>query len=139
MIVKEKYFPVRWLKILDITIEKGKGQILGKLRIIQLIEVDLQLLMRIFLLAEDEENIENDERISKVNYGSHENYSIESAILEKRIIFDNSLLITKPKICNLTDLQSYYNRQLANIGSIAEESIGRNRNAVTLFAKIILF
>lgn len=33
--------------MLDIVIEKGKGTKLGKLRIMQLIEVDLQLLMRI--------------------------------------------------------------------------------------------
>ena len=110
MIVKERYFPVRWLNILDITIENGKGLILGKLRIIQLIEADLQLLMRIFLLAEDEENIENDERISKANYRSRKNHLIKSAILEKRIIFNNSLLIIKPIIYNLTDLQSYYDR-----------------------------
>ena len=106
---------------------------------LQLIEVDLQLLMRIFLLSEEEENIENNERISKANYGSYKNYSIESEILEKRLIFDNSLLITKLTIYNLIDLQSYYNRQLANIGSIIEESIGRNRNVIKLFIKIMPF
>ena len=139
MIIKERYFLVRWLNTLDIIIEKEKDQILGKLRSIQLIEVVLQLLMRIFFLKEDKENIENDKRISKVNYRSCKNYSIKSVILEKRIIFNNSLLITKLTIYNLIDLQSYYNSQLANIRSIIEESIGRNRNAVTLFTKIMLF
>jgi len=36
-------------KTLDITIEKGKGPVLGKLRTIQLIEADLQLVMRILV------------------------------------------------------------------------------------------
>ena len=66
--------------------------------------------MRMFLLVEDKENIENNERISKVNYGSHKNYLIKLVILEKRIIFDNSLLTIKPTIYNLIDLQSCYNR-----------------------------
>lgn len=35
------------IRIHDAIIEKGKGPILGKLRITQLIEADLQLIMRI--------------------------------------------------------------------------------------------
>jgi len=37
------------MKILDIIIEKGKGPTLSKLRTIQLIEADLQMLIRIFI------------------------------------------------------------------------------------------
>ena len=54
---------------------------LGKLRIITLIEGDLQINMRIHLNADREEVIENDNRFSKANYGSRKNYSIETAIL----------------------------------------------------------
>ena len=43
---------------MEIYIEKGKGPVLGKLHTLQLIEVDLQLMMRIFLLAEVKEIIE---------------------------------------------------------------------------------
>ena len=59
------------------------------------------------------------------------------ALLEKRLIFDNSIITTKSTIYNLTDLKSYYNRQLANIGGIVEESIERNRKAILLFTKIM--
>ena len=41
MILKQRYYPNRWLKILEICIGKGKGPILGKLRNLQLIEGDL--------------------------------------------------------------------------------------------------
>ena len=51
-------------------IEKGKGPKLEKLRTIQLIEADLQLLMRIFLGLRDNKQMESDERFSKSNYGS---------------------------------------------------------------------
>ena len=71
------------MKILDVTIEKGKGPIIGKLYTIQLIEADLQLLMRLYLSLISEKNIEKDLRIFKVNYSSWKNYSIKSVILEK--------------------------------------------------------
>ena len=45
MIVKCNFYPSRWLDILDVILDKGKGLIVGKLRMIQLIEADLQLLM----------------------------------------------------------------------------------------------
>ena len=40
LIIKYRYYLTRWLKTLDVTIEKGKKPILGKLRTIQLIEAD---------------------------------------------------------------------------------------------------
>ena len=49
ILLKNEYFPKHWLNILDVMIGKGKGMILGKLRIITLIEADLQYIMRIFL------------------------------------------------------------------------------------------
>ena len=41
IIIKNQYFLIRWVKTLDIMIEKGKGPMLGKLRTIKLIEVDV--------------------------------------------------------------------------------------------------
>ena len=118
-------------------IGKGKGLVLGKLRIITLIEADLQYIMRIFLGDEDEEVIESDSRFWKANYKSRKNYLIESALLEKRLIFDSSILSCKLTICNLTDLQSCYDRQLANIGGMIEELVGRDREAMKLITKVI--
>ena len=73
----------RWIKLLDIILEKGKGPTLGKLRTIQLYEADLQLLMRIFVGGRNDNNIEQDERLSQFNYGSRRYYSIDTATLEK--------------------------------------------------------
>ena len=73
-------------------IEKGKGSTVGKLRIIQLIEANLQMIMRIFMNYRNKEKIESDPRISKANYGSHNRYLIENTILEKRLIYNHSAL-----------------------------------------------
>ena len=41
ILIRECYYPKQWLKLLDATLEKGKGPILEKIRIITLIEEDL--------------------------------------------------------------------------------------------------
>jgi len=120
-------------------LEKGKGPKLGKLRTITLIEGDLQILMRIFMDGKNNELIETDSRFSKANYGSRKNYSIDSALLEKRLIFDHSALAATETICNFTDLKACYDRQLSKIGGIVEELTGRNRKAMILFTKIMSY
>ena len=50
----------RWIKLLAVMLEKGKGLILGKLRTTQLIEEDLQLLLRIFIGGRTQGVIEKD-------------------------------------------------------------------------------
>ena len=136
-LLKQCYYPKRWQAQVETTLEKGKGPIIGKLRTVTLIEGDLQINMRMQMATGEEELIESDNRFSTANYGSRKNYSIETAILQKRLIFDHSLLETKPTAHNFTDLQSCYDRQLANVGSIVEESVGRNRSAMKLFTKLM--
>ena len=79
--LKQCYYPNRWLKLVDTTLEKGKGPIVGKLRNITLIEGDLQIGIRISLNSRKEKLIENDSKFSKANYGSRKNFAITSAIL----------------------------------------------------------
>ena len=102
------FYPSRWIKLSETILEKGKGPVIGKLRNITLIEGDYQIGMRISLNADAEELIENDDRFSKSNFGSRKNYAIMTAILQKRLIFDNSLVNMKHNIYILTDLKSCY-------------------------------
>ena len=88
------------------------------------IEGDSQINMRFQFKSNGKEMIEKDERFSKSNCGSRKNYAIEWAISQKRIVLDNGLNNAKHTICNFTDLKSCCEKQLANIGSIVEESMG---------------
>ena len=63
---------------------------LNKLRNATLTEADLQRGIRVQLDPREEELIKNNNRFSKENYSLRKNYSIESAMLEKRLILDNS-------------------------------------------------
>jgi len=60
------------MKILGITIEKGKGPIISKLHTIQLIEANLQLLIRFYL-----------DPISKKNIKKSKNFQSKLQLLEK--------------------------------------------------------
>ena len=111
-------------------IEKGKGPVVGKLQTIQLIEANLQIIIRIFINYRVKGKIEQDSRISKANYRSRGKYSIENTILEKRIIYDYSIHIYQHTIYNMTDLEACYDRQLPNIGSIIQESVGVERRII---------
>ena len=97
----------------------------------------MQLLIWIFILR-NQGKIEKDERLSKCNYGLKKNYSIELAILEKRLIYNHSKIKCKEIAHNLTDLKAYYDRQLLEIISIVEELTRIERELVKLFAKILL-
>ena len=116
--------------MLDATIKKGKGNKINKLRVIQTIDADLQLTMRIFLGSRIAENYENDDRMSNHDYGSRKGHSIESASLEERLMFDLPKKIEKPNAHTMSDLEVCYDRQLPNIGGILEDSVGANREAV---------
>ena len=93
-------------------IEKRKGLVLGKLRTIKFIKTDLRLILRIFVNIRNKSNIDPDERGSKINNGSRPRCSIEDDILEKRLVFDNSIVTGSYNIHAMTDLQSCCNRQL---------------------------
>ena len=58
IILREGYYLKRWLNLIDVMLEKGKVPIIRKLRIIILIEGDLQILMRKYLRSKSKELIE---------------------------------------------------------------------------------
>ena len=116
---------------------KGKEITLGELQIITIIEVGMQNTVWIYLNDRKEELIETDGRFSKANCGFRKNYSTETDMLEKKLIFNSSLLTTKLNTYTLSDLQSCYDCQLVSGGGTIEELIGHNLLAMKLIAKII--
>ena len=128
---------MRWLDIVDVTLEKGKGPRLDKLRIIQLIEGDLQLLMRICVSNRTTEYAEQSNRLSTANYGNRKGYDINTAILEKRLIHDTSAYQKYPTIHYTDDRQACYDRQLPEIGLLAERSFGMSEEESSLLMQVL--
>ena len=48
-IIKFNHYPERWLKSVDVMIEKGKGPRITKLRTLEMAEEDMKFIMRTFL------------------------------------------------------------------------------------------
>jgi hypothetical protein len=134
---RKGWYLKRWKKVLDVILEKGKGPIIGKLRTIQLIEADLQLMMRIFIGLRNDTEIEKDTRLSKYNYGSRPGYSIDVALLEKRLMYDASVRNGQPTMHTLSDLKACYDRQLPALGCLIQEAVGVTRQATKVFADIL--
>ena len=68
--------------------------------------------MRTLLRNRTEGRYENNRRLSKHNPGSRKGYSIESALLEKRLIFDLAKKTEEVFSYAISDLEACYDRQL---------------------------
>ena len=117
---------------------KEKGVILEKLRIIELIEEDFQIIIQMYVGLRNDKNIKNGIRLSKFNFGFRKQYSIESTLLEKRLIYDISKYNNEPTIYLLSDLEACYDWQIPAIGGIIEEALGVDRKAINMITKTVL-
>ena len=93
--------------------------------------------MRVFFTSRTRERIEDDERVSKCNFGSRQGYSVESAILEKRLLYESNIFTEEKVVHTISDLAACYDRQLANLCCLAEETVGVERNPCIVFLKLI--
>ena len=66
--------------------------------------------MRIGLNFRNKHTIKKDSRLLKSNYGFRPNYLIETAILQKYLICDNSKLTNQTIAHNMTDLEACYDQ-----------------------------
>ena len=118
-------------------IEKGKEPFLDKLREIELIKGDLQLMFRLHVGLRDDKKIKNNSRLSTLNFASRKYYSIKSALLERRLPCDASKCNNKSTVYLLSDLESCYDHQMPAIEGIVEEAIGSNRQAIKLIPEVV--
>ena len=77
-------------------LDKGKVPLLHKLRTIQLIEGDLQLLMRVLISQKNAPRAKASIRLSGFNFGNFKNHDITTAFLENQLIKDVSNTTNSP-------------------------------------------
>ena len=110
---------------------------MNKFRIIHLIESDVQLTMRIAVRIRNEVNIELDDRVTKSNHDPRPGHSTENEFFENRLVLDYILVTGKHTTRAMTDLQDFYDMQLAKIGSIVQDLVGVETKLTQLAAKIL--
>ena len=96
-------------------IRKVKGPKLKKLRILEMIEADLQLVMRACLGCRMNERVETDKIVSKYNYGSRKGSFIENDLIEKRLMFDHAKKTEEINTHPISDLEACYDRQILEL------------------------
>ena len=75
--------------------------------------------------------------MSRHNYGSRKGFSIDSALLEKKLLFDYAKRREESNVYLMSDLEACYDRQLPNIRGIVAESVGVNRNMMNILSKVL--
>ena len=103
----------------------------------KLIEADLQLIMRICIDVRRNEKEEYYSRLSIYNLVSRKGYSLESLILEKRLMHDMRVCNEESMVYNMSDIEAWCDLQLPKIGGITEESLGIERKPMRIFKKIL--
>ena len=90
------------------------------MRILEMIEADLQLVMRTFLGARMNEKVELDNRVSKCNYGSRKGCSIENSLSEKILTFDHAKKTEELNVHDMSDLEAFYDRKIPELCILVE-------------------
>ena len=76
--IKSNHCPKTWLKVADMMIEKRKVQRIKQLRTLEIIESDMQLIMKIFLGNRMSSKVEEDKILSECDCDSFKGCSVET-------------------------------------------------------------
>ena len=123
IIIKSGIAPKRWKQAISLMLEKGSGPRTDKLRIINLIEADLQTAMKVRLQAR-RDVLKSNEKMSDHNYGGRKGHTIESPLLEKRCNIDCATLSGKKNVWLIADWKACFDRKSPEIGALACRSLG---------------
>ena len=104
-------------------LEKRLGPRTCELRTINLIEADLQIVMKVCLQVR-RGMLRANERVSECNYGARRWHSIVEPLLEKILNIDNSIINGKKNTWLIADWKACFDRQLPEIGALTCRSLG---------------
>jgi hypothetical protein len=114
----------RWQKVIDVTLAKEEGLCrLHKLRIIQLIEVDLH-------------NMDKYEARSPCQWAQRGN-SCTSAVLYKLLQLENSRIMQSSMSWMETDFSGCYDRIMPSVALINSRKFGASRTACQTLGKVL--
>jgi len=113
----------RWHNITCIMLKKGKGSRIDKLRIIQLIECDLQLVLKVVFQKQLMPKAENMGRLTYTQHGSRAGKDIATTQFEKRLLCDYSRLLRVPMVYIFVDGVLCYYKIVAAMGLLISYGI----------------
>ena len=122
----------RWTSAIQVMIEKNKGCAkIDKLRVIQLLEADLNMALRIIIGRRLMHRAEDRGTIPSSQWGSRPNSSSIDAILIKRLSYDGLALLCHSAVIFNNDCKAAFDRMIPSVGGIALRQLGTRKNAVS--------
>lgn len=121
-----------WTSAVQVMLEKTKGCArVDKLRVIQLMEADLNMALHIIFGRRLIHRAEDQGTIPLTQCGSQPNRSSTDAILLKRISYDGLSLCRKSAIIFNNDCKAAFDQMIPSVGGIALRRLGASSSSVS--------
>ena len=121
----------RWEKVLQTMLEKTPGNPrIDKLRVIQIIEADLNMCLRIIFGRRLVQRAEQAGTIPSSQWGSRPNRSSTDCVFLKRLSYDGLIILKREGIVFNNDAKAAFDRMVPSIGGMALRRLGASKNAV---------
>ena len=122
----------QWTSARQVMLEKTKGCAqIDKLRVIQLVEADLNMALQIIFGCRFIHQTEDQGTIPLSQWGSRPNWSSTDAILLKRLSYDGLALLRQSAIIFNNACKAAVDRMIPSVGGIALRCLGASTNAVS--------
>ena len=123
----------RWSKAIAVMLEKGKGLRIDKLRIIQLIEADLQMLMRT-IISPVANKVVYENQLNPSRYARKFTTTMNT-LVEKCLVLESSMLNRDKSVWVVSDMTACYDRHIKEVGEVILQMHGVNAYGAKILLK----
>ena len=136
--MKYKFSPLRWQSAIQVLLEKDKGRPnIERLRTIQLVEADLNMVLRIIYGRRLVHHAEDHKLLPKSQFGSRPGVACISAVLIKTLTYDLLRQLRQDACVFNLDATGCYDRIIPSIGMLACMRLGLPHEAAITLLKIL--
>ena len=136
--MKHQFAPTRWCKAIQVLLEKDKGRPnVERLRTIQLVEADLNMVLKIIFGRRLVHHAEDKNFLPPSQFGSRPGVSCISAVFLKTLTYDLIRQLRQDACVFNNDAKGCYDRIIPSIGMLACIRLGLPRAPAVALLKIL--
>ena len=136
--MKYKFAPERWTRAIQVLLEKDKGRPnVERLRTIQLVEADLNMVLKIIFGRRLVYHAEDRDFLPKSQFGSRPGIACISTVLLKTLSFDLIRQLRQDACVFNNDAKGCYDRIIPSVGMLACRRLGLPQEPAIALLKIL--